>query len=86
MWQRPRGRGIGAQLLQELIRVAEVYGIWTIQSSIFSENMASLALHTRNGFREVGQRERSAQMEYGPYAGHWRDTVLIERRSATIGR
>ncbi len=81
-----RGRGIGSQLLQELIRVTEGQGIWMIQSSIFPENLASLTLHTRHGFRVVGQRERIARMEYGPYARQWRDTVLIERRSAVVGR
>lgn len=81
-----RGQGIGSRLLQELIRVTEGQGIWTIQSSIFPENETSMALHRRNGFRVVGQRERIARMEYGPYAGQWRDTVLIERRSAVVGR
>ena len=45
-----------------------------------------MALHTRHGFHVVGQRERIARMAYGPYAGQWRDTVLIERRSAIVGR
>lgn len=80
-----RGQGIGSLLLQELIRVTEAHGIWTIQSSIFPEKGASMALHIRNGFRVVGQRERIARMEYGPYAAQWRDTVLIERRSAVVG-
>jgi L-amino acid N-acyltransferase YncA len=84
--QAAHGRGIGSQLLQELIRVTEAHGIWMIQSSIFPENLASLALHSRCGFRVVGQRERIALMEYGPYAGQWRDTVLIERRSTSVGR
>src|SRR4051812_20772220 len=84
--QTARGRGIGAQLLHELIRVTEAQGIWMIQSSIFPENGASLALHSRCGFRVVGQRERIARMEYGSYAGQWRDTVLIERRSTSVGR
>ena len=79
------GQGYGSKLLQELIRVTEANGIWTIQSSIFPENTASLALHARHGFRVVGRRERIAQMEYGPYAGQWRDTILIERRSTIIG-
>ena len=84
--QAARGQGIGSQLLQELIRVTEAQAIWTIQSSIFPENEASMALHTRNGFRVVGRREWIARMEYGPYAGQWRDTILIERRSTVIGR
>ncbi|QHC72221.1 GNAT family N-acetyltransferase [Rathayibacter sp. VKM Ac-2801] len=75
-----RGRGIGAELLQALIDAADAAGLWTIQSSIFPENTASLALHDRAGFRRVGTRERIAQMTYGSAAGTWRDTILIERR------
>ncbi|TDX74981.1 phosphinothricin acetyltransferase [Rathayibacter sp. PhB151] len=75
-----RGRGIGAELLQALIDAADAAGLWTIQSSIFPENTASLALHDRAGFRRVGTRERIARMTHGPAAGTWRDTILIERR------
>jgi L-amino acid N-acyltransferase YncA len=73
-------RGIGAALLGVLIRSTEEAGIWTIQSSVFPENAASLALHERAGFRVVGVRER-----VGRHHGRWRDTVLIERRSAVAG-
>ncbi len=76
------GQGIGRQLVDAFISAAESAGIWTIQSSIFPENTASLALHDRAGFRRIGTRERIALMTYGPWAGHWRDTILIERRSA----
>jgi len=67
-------------LLAALIAAADDADLWTIQSSIFPENTASLALHDRAGFRRVGIRERIAQMTYGPAAGRWRDTILIERR------
>lgn len=75
-----RGRGVGSILLAALISAADDAELWTIQSSIFPENTASLALHDRAGFRRVGIRERIAQMTYGPEAGRWRDTILIERR------
>ena len=75
-----QGNGIGSQLLSRLTEEAQAAGVWTIQSSIFRENAASLALHRRHGFREVGSRERIALMTYGPWAGTWRDTILIERR------
>lgn len=75
-----RGRGVGTTLLAALIDAADAGGVWTIQSSVFPENTASLALHDRAGFRRVGTRERIALMTYGPAAGVWRDTVLIERR------
>jgi phosphinothricin acetyltransferase len=71
-----RGRGVGRALLQALITSTEAAGIWTIQSGIFPENSASLALHERAGVRVVGVRER-----IGCHHGRWRDVVLIERRS-----
>jgi phosphinothricin acetyltransferase len=74
-----QGRGIGAALLGTLIDSTEAAGIWTIQSSVFPENGASLALHRRAGFRVVGTRERIAR-----HHGRWRDTVLVERRSPTV--
>lgn len=77
---RARGRGLGRQLLQALIDDCDAAGIWTIQSSIFRENGHSLRLHGQAGFRQVGYRERIALMTYGPWAGEWRDTILIERR------
>ncbi len=76
-----RGAGVGGRLLGAFIAAADALGIWTIQSSIFPENAASLRLHEAHGFRVVGTRERIALMGYGPLAGSWRDTVLIERRS-----
>ncbi len=68
-----RGRGTGRALLTSLIARAELAGFWTLQSSIFPENAASVALHTRLGFRVVGRRDRIAQR-----LGVWRDTVLLE--------
>jgi L-amino acid N-acyltransferase YncA len=76
-----QGRGIGRLLLAALIERATTSGVWTIQSSVFPENLASLRLHETAGFRVVGRRERIAVMATGPWAGHWRDTILIERRA-----
>src|SRR5919206_401919 len=74
-----RGHGIGRRLLEELIARSEAAGIWMIQTSIFPENRASLALHQTCGFRIVGIRERIARRD-----GVWRDTVFLERRSKEI--
>ena len=74
-----QGRGVGRALMEELIRRAEQAGIWTIQTGIFPENAASLALHERVGFRVVGLRERLGRRE-----GVWRDVVFLERRSGTV--
>jgi len=76
-----QGKGIGKLLLTELIRQSEQNGIWTLQAGIFPENASSLALHKSRGFREVGRREKVGQL-----SGKWRDTVLLERRSAIVGR
>ncbi|MFH8873177.1 GNAT family N-acetyltransferase [Streptomyces griseus] len=74
-----RGRGVASTLLKALIDSTERAGIWTIQSGIFPENTASLAVHQRAGFRVIGIRER-----IGRHDGVWRDVVLIERRSPAI--
>lgn len=70
-----RGEGVGRQLLDAFIASCESAGIWTIQSGVFPENVASLRLHEACGFRRVGIRER-----IGQHHGRWRDVVLIERR------
>ncbi|MER7466611.1 N-acetyltransferase family protein [Streptomyces sp. NPDC097981] len=74
-----RGRGAARALLDALITSAEAVGIWTIQSGIFPENTASLALHQRAGFRIIGTRER-----IGRHHGAWRDVILLERRSTAV--
>lgn len=75
-----RGRGIGTILLDALVADTESAGVWTIQTGIFPENTASLALHARCGFRVIGRRER-----VGRLGGAWRDTLLLERRSGVVG-
>ena len=75
-----RGQGSGRALLEALIEESERNGIWTLQASVFPENTASVKLHLRCGFREVGRRERIAKMH-----GAWRDTLLFERRSKKVG-
>lgn len=76
-----RGKKIGTLLLKQLIAQSEINGIWTLQSGIFPENVASIKLHEANGFRVVGYREKVGQMN-----GVWRDTTLLERRSQLIGK
>ena len=77
--RQARALGIGRTLLAALVAGAERAGIWTIQTSVFPENRASLALHEKCGFRVVGTRERIAKRD-----GVWRDTVFLERRSEVI--
>jgi L-amino acid N-acyltransferase YncA len=49
---------------------------WTLQTSIFPENRASLALHHCAGYRTLAVRIRIARLD-----DVGRDTVLLERRS-----
>lgn len=74
-----RGQKIGTFLLNQLIVDSEKEGIWTLQSSIFPENVGSIKVHKKNGFREVGYREKIGQLN-----GIWRNTVLLERRSKIV--
>jgi L-amino acid N-acyltransferase YncA len=80
-----RARRVGDRLMRELIRVSEQHGFWTLQSSTFPQNLASVALQQRHGFHIVGIRERIAKMTFGPLGGQWCDTLLLERRSKKVG-
>ncbi len=73
-------KGIGTRLLQELIKHSEMNGIWTLQSGIFPENKASIQLHKKLGFREIGFREKIGKKD-----GVWYDNVILEKRSKKIG-
>ncbi|MCQ4083918.1 GNAT family N-acetyltransferase [Streptomyces sp. RB6PN25] len=76
-----RGQKVGLALLEALLASTDAAGIWTVQSGIFPENTASLALHAKAGFRVVGTRELG---RHGGHGGRWRDVVLIERRSPVV--
>ncbi|WP_281542105.1 GNAT family N-acetyltransferase [Maribacter aestuarii] len=78
--QNNRGLGLGELLMNRLISKSEADGLWTLQSGIFPENEGSIKLHKKVGFRCIGKRER-----VGKLAGEWKDNVLFERRSTTVG-
>jgi len=75
-----KGKGVGTALMNYLIEQSERAGIWSLYAAIFRENAASIRLHRSTGFREIGYREKIAQLD-----GVWRDTILFERRSKKIG-
>lgn len=78
--QKARGKGVGVKLMQKLIAESEAKGLWTLQSGIFPENVGSRRLHEKMGFRFLGTRERIGKKD-----GEWKDNVLYERRSKTVG-
>jgi phosphinothricin acetyltransferase len=69
-----RGRGAGRVVLAALCRAYAERGFWKLVSRIFPENVASLVLHERCGFRVVGVYRRHGQLD-----GAWRDCVIVER-------
>lgn len=74
------GKGIGSQLMEQLIKSSEDHEIWTLFSSVFPENQATIQLHTKFGFKLLGRREKIARLD-----GVWRDTLIFERRSKRVG-
>lgn len=79
--ENARGRGIGRILLQHLVTQSEKAGFWLLQSGIMEDNLASIRLHEKCGFRQVGYRERIGKDK----CGIWRSTVLLEKRSRDVG-
>ena len=72
--------GIGKSLLSKLVSISENEGIWTLQAGIFPENESSIAIHSKNGFKTIGVREKLGKMN-----GAWRDILFMERRSKVVG-
>ncbi len=77
-----RGQGVGTRMLAAGVKASEAHGIWTLFAGVLAENIASLALHRRTGFRKLGIQRRVGQDR----EGRWRDVVLLERRSGSVGR
>ena len=75
-----QGVGVGSKILKKLIEISEINGIWTLQCGIMPENSASIHLHKKCGFREIGYREKIGQRN-----GVWKDNIIMERRSKKIG-
>ncbi|MBP9988995.1 MAG: N-acetyltransferase [Ruminococcus sp.] len=74
--EKQRCKGIGTKLLNALKDEARKSGFWSLFTIIFATNEASLALHRKCGFREIGYRERIAQDKFGV----WQNTVNMEYR------
>ena len=75
-----RGKGIGTLLLDSLVKASEEAGYWTLQAGIFPENVGSVKVHEKCGFRVIGTRERLGKM-----GDRWRDVLILERRSPIVG-
>lgn len=75
-----RNQGIGRLLLQQLISESEKAGIWTLQAGILAENISSIKIHEKCGFRKIGHREKIGQLN-----GIWKDVIMMERRSKITG-
>ena len=74
-----RGKGLGEKMLLKLISESEENNIWSLQASIFRQNKASLHIHKKCGFREIGYKEKIAKQN-----NVWQDNILLERRSSVV--
>lgn len=76
-----QGKGVATHLLQQLVIVSEEAGFWMLEADIFANNTGSIQLHEKCSFRQVGYREKIGKDRFGV----WRDSVLMEHRSQTVG-
>jgi L-amino acid N-acyltransferase len=68
-----RGRGIGRQLLGELLDVARAHGFHAVFARIADGREGSVSLHRSFGFEVVG-----TEREVGRKFGRWLDVVVMQ--------
>ena len=68
-----RGQGVGELLLREILVLGTNHGFHSVMARIVGGHDASIALHQKCGFAEIG-RER----EVGRKFGRWLDVVLMQ--------
>ena len=69
-----QGKGVGRQLMIELLDTARDHGFHSMIARIVSGNGASIALHRGLGFETVG-----VEREVGRKLGKWLDVVVMQR-------
>ena len=67
------GRPVGRALVEAIIEQARLAGVHVLVGGIASDNVASLTLHARLGFVEVGRLP-----EVGRKFDRWLDLVLVQ--------
>ena len=72
--QAHQGKGVGKQLMTELVDTARDHGFHSMIARIVSSNAASIALHRGVGFEIVG-----VEKEVGRKLGRWLDVVVMQR-------
>lgn len=80
-WEQVKNINLEGIKLTNIIKQSEEKGIWSLYCAIIRQNVPSIVLHKKCGFREIGIREKIAKMSNGI----WHDVVLMERRSKVIG-
>jgi L-amino acid N-acyltransferase len=69
-----RGHGVGELLLRELIERAQQIGKHVLVAGIEANNAASIRLHQKLGFEQVGHLP-----QVGAKFGRWLDLVFLQR-------
>ncbi len=69
-----KGRGAGSALYGALIRMLQLQNIQNIYAVIAMPNEASVALHHKFGFEQIGEYRKTAYK-----LGKWHDAAIMER-------
>jgi L-amino acid N-acyltransferase YncA len=69
-----RGRGVGELLLREILVLGTNHGFHSVMARIVGGHDASIALHRKCGFEEIG-----CEREVGRKFGRWLDVVLMQK-------
>jgi phosphinothricin acetyltransferase len=72
--KKKRGQGIAAALMPPLLDAAKALGVHAMIAGIEAENHASIRLHEKFGFREVGRLP-----EVGRKFDRWLDLVFMQK-------
>ena len=67
-----RGRGIGRQLVAEVLRRAQQLGLEILELEVFASNAPALALYKKFGFVHHGLRPRARKID-----GRYDDIILM---------
>jgi len=69
-----RRQGVGAAILEELLRLATSHGFHAVMARVVGGHEASTRVHRACGFQLVG-----VEREVGRKFGRWLDVVLMQR-------
>ena len=73
-----QGKGVGSKLYEKLFCAIQAHGVHRVLSGVALPNEASIALHKRFGFREVGVFNEYAKKNGEYISSMWLEKMLSE--------